>query len=165
MDSIRRLYVDSNIFIYVFESEDQRAEQLREIFSIEPKGDTRFLATSELTLAEAVTGAYPKSDESLIEIYGNWTVSNTYLEVGPIQRDILWGAAILRSNHDALKLPDAIHLATAFAFNCSHFLTGDKRLRDRYEFTDRRFQMKNKSKELSVLRPEPDVLEYLIGQP
>jgi predicted nucleic acid-binding protein len=164
MDSIHRLYVDSNIFIYMFESEDRRAEQLRELFSAEPKGDTRFLTTSELTLAETLTGAYRKADESLIEIYRNWTISNPYLEVGPIQREILWSAAILRSRHNTLKLPDAIHLATAFEFNCSHFLTGDKRLRSSYQFTDQSFQIGNKSKELRVLNPEPDVLEHLIGQ-
>lgn len=163
MDSIRRLYVDSNIFIYMFESENQRAEKLREIFSAEPKAGVRFFATSELTLAETLTGAYRKADESLIEIYRNWTISNAYLEVGPIQREILWSAAILRSKYDALKLPDAIHLATAFAFNCSHFLTGDKRLRNGYEFTDQHVQTRNKSKEIRVLRPEPDVLEHLIG--
>lgn len=36
-------------------------------------------------------------------------------------------AARLRAQYPALKLPDAIHAATAQAFACSHFLTNDMR--------------------------------------
>ncbi len=104
----------------MFESEDARAEKLRELFLIERKGERPFLTTSELTLAETLVGANRNADENLIEIYSNWTISNAYLEVGPIHRDILGAASILRALYDTLKLPDAIHLATAFAFDGSH---------------------------------------------
>ena len=164
MEFVQRLYVDANIFIYMFESEDDRAEKLRELFLVEHPGEKPFLTTSELTLSETLVGAYRKTDENLIEIYSNWTTSNAYLEVGPIQRDILWSASILRAMYDTLKLPDAIHLATAFAFDCSHFLSGDKRLRGEYAFVDTRFQVGNRSKRLTVLRPEVSALERLIDR-
>jgi predicted nucleic acid-binding protein len=164
MEPVRRLYIDSNIFIYMFESEDARSEKLRELFLTERTGERPFLVTSELTLSETLVGAYRKGDESLIEIYSNWTTSNSHLEVGPLHRDILWGASILRAEYDTLKLPDALHLATAFAFDCTHFLSGDKRLRDGYAFAGTRFHMGNKSKQLTVLRPEIAALERLIVQ-
>ena len=164
MGLVTRLYVDSNIFIYMFESVDDRAEKLRKLFLAERHGEKQFLTTSELTLSETLVGAYRRNDETLVEIYSSWTVSNAYLEVGPVQREILLCASILRATYDALKLPDAIHLATAFAFDCSHFLSGDQRLRDEYTFIDTRFQRGNKSKRLTILRPEIAALERLIDQ-
>jgi len=158
---VNRLYVDTNVFIYTFESEDARAERLRILLStLRPQP---FLATSELTLSETLAGAYRKSDDSLIEIYSHWTTTNSYIEVSPVTRDVLWAAAILRSQVAALKLPDAIHLATAFALGCSHFLTGDSGLKGEYAFVDNRFGSGNESKRLRILRPEPAVLEDVIA--
>jgi len=161
MGSIRRLYVDSNIFIYTFESENERAEQLRRIFSIEPEGTTRFLTTSELTLSETLTGAFRTGNARLIEIYSAWIKSSRYIEVAPVRRNVLRDAALLRARYAALKLPDAIRLATAFAFDCSHFLTGDKRLRPHYEFIDHPI-IGREPGYLQVLQPEAAVLERLI---
>lgn len=162
MTSIRRLYVDSNIFIYMFESDDKRAEKLRELFSTS-RGTQPFLATSELTLSETLVGAYRNSNQDLIDIYSRWTITNDYLEVGPVQRDILWAAAVLRSTHRALKLPDAIHLATAFAFDCSHFLTADRGLSANYEFAETRLPTLSRVRGLVVLRPDDGILEDLLG--
>jgi predicted nucleic acid-binding protein len=158
---VHRLYVDTNVFIYAFESDDARAERLRMLLStLRPQP---FLATSELTLSETLAGAYRQSDESLIEIYSHWTTTNPYIEVGPVTRDVLWAAAILRSQTPSLKLPDAIHLTTAFTLGCSHFLTGDSGLKGEYAFVDTRFQAGNNSKRLRILRPEPAVLEDVVA--
>jgi len=164
MESVERLYVDSNILIYLFESQDSRAEKLRQLFLIERSAPSPFLATSELTLSEVLVQPYRTADERLIQIYSNWTITNSYLEVGPIRREILWRAAILRSYYEALRLPDAIHLATAFAFRCSHFLTGDLRMKEHYEFVDTRSHLADPSRTMVVLRPEIEVLEHLVAQ-
>ncbi|MNL65748.1 hypothetical protein D3C87_1901280 [compost metagenome] len=44
--------------------------------------------------------------------------------MGPVDRQVLTGAAILRSKH-RLKLPDAIHVSTALHFGCELLITGD----------------------------------------
>ncbi len=49
------------------------------------------------------------------------------LEVVPINRTILIESARLRSTTN-LRLPDAIHVATAILSGCETFLTNDKRL-------------------------------------
>lgn len=161
MAPITRVYLDSNIFIYMFEANDDRAAALRAILLSEQKSDRPFFATSELTLAETLVGAYKKADENLISLYDNSTLSNLALEVGPIDRTVLWRAAILRADRSSLKLPDAIHLATAFSFNCSHFLTGDRRLGMSREFVDPRSWMGSRSKTIQIVTPEQSVLEEI----
>lgn len=162
MEPIARLYVDSNIFIYTFESEDARAELLRRVFSRQRNGP--LFATSELSLAETLVGAYRKSDQDLIEIYRYWIAPNTFVDVQPVERTVLWNAAILRATHESLKLADAIHLATAFHLDCTHFLTGDRRLRREYVFIDPDGESDTELKRLKVLMPEKEVLEHLIDQ-
>jgi len=49
------------------------------------------------------------------------------LGVRAITRPILTRAAELRAAHTALKLPDAIHAATALLDGCTTFLTNDGR--------------------------------------
>ncbi|WP_347566102.1 PIN domain-containing protein [Scytonema sp. UIC 10036] len=44
----------------------------------------------------------------------------------PVSRDILIEAAQLRANVN-IKLPDAIHAATAILTQCSTFITNDQR--------------------------------------
>ncbi len=52
--------------------------------------------------------------------------STEVLEVVPVNRDVLIEAARLRTITN-LRLPDAIHAATAFLSGCETFLTNDRR--------------------------------------
>lgn len=161
MDPFVRVYVDSNIFIYLFEGNDERAKDLRSTFLAYRKSERRFFATSELTLAETLVGAYRKKDEDLVNPYDSWTISNREIEVGPVDRTILWRSAILRERYQPLKLPDAIHLATASAFGCSHFLSGDRRLGTRKDFVDPRSWLGNGAASIQIIEPERSVLELI----
>lgn len=49
--------------------------------------------------------------------------------MAPISRTALIEAARLRAQHACLKLPDAIHAATAVAYGASTFVTNDARFR------------------------------------
>lgn len=51
---------------------------------------------------------------------------------------VLFRAARLQACFGSLKLPDAIHVATAMAFGCSHVSTADKRLPQRIELPESR---------------------------
>ena len=59
--------------------------------------------------------------------YQNAIQNSQVLEVVPINRTILIESARLRSTTN-LRLPDAIHVATAILSGCETFLTNDKRL-------------------------------------
>lgn len=153
MAGIHRLYVDANIFIRLFEGNDELSRTLTDLFLIERTDKEPFLATSELTLAELLVKPYRESDDQLIDLYDNWTISNPYLEVGPVNRQVLWYAALFRAQHENLKLPDAIHLSTAVGMNCTHFLSADKRLSERYVVVHNRYGIVKGPAAVEIVRP------------
>lgn len=61
----------------------------------------------------------------LQSLYRDSIRNSSLLSVCPVTRDILIEAARLRSV-SSLRLPDAIHLATAINSGCSAFLTNDR---------------------------------------
>ncbi len=91
----------------------------------------RFIS-SELTLAEVLTK--PIADAKLT---GNWALVDAYRfsiqdkanlqTIVPVSRAVLDMAADVRSENGSLRLPDAIHLATALSEACSVFVTNDLR--------------------------------------
>lgn len=120
-----RLYLDTNIFIHVFENGHR---QLIDLLAGTSVVGERFLFTSELTLAELIVKPVRDGDDELRQIYENWTRPNDVLDVGAIDRQVLIHAAALRAQYRFLKLPDAIHLSTAIGFECTHFVSFDRQL-------------------------------------
>lgn len=155
---IRRLYVDSNIFIQLAEGQGEFVHLLMEVVRRPPSGDRSFFCTSEMTLAEVLTQPLRNADQRLISQYENWMTTSNWLEVEPVSRRILRMSAELRATNRALKLPDAIHLSTAWYLGCDHILSGDERLPR---------SLGSGSDLLRVIRPEAAVLQQIIqaGQP
>jgi predicted nucleic acid-binding protein len=164
MKEFSRLYLDANIFIAIFEKQDEISIRLRSMLRQTQPVMPTSLVTSGLTLAETLVEPYRKRNYTLIRSYENWSVTNNILEVGPVDSDVLHVAAVLRAeNSGGLKLPDAIHLATAFLFGCSHFLTGDMRLRERYTYTHERYGRQLRSpREIHCVRPDLETIDALI---
>ena len=82
------------------------------------------VVTSELTLAETLVGPIKTNNLLIQQTYRSFLTTTAVLEVVPISRRILEEAAQLRAT-SKLKLPDAIHLATALQSQCDSFLTND----------------------------------------
>jgi predicted nucleic acid-binding protein len=72
--------------------------------------------TSELTLLETLVQPIKQNNQNLISAYES-LLTNTDIQLLPINRDILRESATLRAKEN-LKTPDAIHTATAFSANC-----------------------------------------------
>ena len=159
-----RFYLDTNILISAFENNDSVAKKLLELFSINENAKSHFLTTSEMTLAEVMVDPLRKRNERLIDLYDNLTIGNALIHVGTVSREVLWSAAVLRAEHSALRLPDAIHLATAMLFGCSYFLTADSRLRDTYSVAPNLLARLKADARIAVVRPELAVLEKLIRE-
>jgi predicted nucleic acid-binding protein len=157
MQAVSRLYVDANILIHLVEHSDGLAAALTDLFTAQTSGRP-FLVTSELTLAEVLVGPYRATNDRLIDRYDAATIPNSQLEVRPV----LWYAAVLRSQYNSLKTPDAIHVFTAIGMQCSHFLTADKRLANRYELTHHRYGLVKGPATVDVIRPELEVVRQLI---
>ena len=123
-----RVYVDSNIFVRAFEGDpdDEITKTLVTLFSHSGEKMLQAFVTSQITLAEILVHpirtqhfARQFQYKSLLSISNNW------LDVRPVSRAVLVGAATLRVSQ-RLKLPDAIHAETARQAHCGHILTADQ---------------------------------------
>jgi len=100
--------------------------ELNELFEAFDEGHLKAI-TSELTLAEVLVKPLIDNNSRVSSAYQNAIQNSQVLEVVPINRTILIESARLRSTTN-LRLPDAIHAATAMLSGCETFLTNDKRL-------------------------------------
>ncbi|MCX7015211.1 MAG: type II toxin-antitoxin system VapC family toxin [Candidatus Sumerlaeota bacterium] len=122
----RRVYLDANIFIYAFEKLPEFQQEVVDLFHSFDRGDLDAV-TSELTLAEILVKPFAAQSIEIVSAYEKAINSSRSLEVVPVDRAILVQAARLRAKAK-LRLPDAIHLATALRAKCGSFLANDKRM-------------------------------------
>jgi predicted nucleic acid-binding protein len=121
-----RVYLDTNVFIYALEGYPDFVDELTELFENFDDGNLRAV-TSELTLAEVLVRPFIDGNVERQTAYQQVLQSSEALEVVTVSRDVLIEAARLRSV-STLRLPDAIHGATARLTGCETFLTNDRRL-------------------------------------
>lgn len=164
-----RIYLDANIFILAMESRGSLSDLLIELLIADSKEGQAFVS-SELTLGELLVGSVKSNNDQLMSTYENVTISNERIEIGPVTREIIRAAAWLRAAAPALKLPDAIHIATAISTRCTRFLTNDTRIPDRFDASvfDALGPMKNPLwfgtlSRLQVIRPSESTVTQLIG--
>jgi len=119
----QRIYVDANIVIYAVEGFADYADRIQALLEAMDAGEV-VAVSSELTLAETLVKPLKDQKPAIQQAYRTFLTLTPTLEVTPISRDILEDAAKWRAT-TKLKLPDAIHLATAFRRNCDSFLTND----------------------------------------
>ena len=122
----KRKYLDANIWIYALEGYPAFIQNLTQLFQSIERGNLKAV-TSELSLAEALVKPLQNQDLAQQMSYKQLICSSQNLSVIPVNRDVLIQAARLRASVN-IKLPDAIHAATALLTQCSTFLTNDQRL-------------------------------------
>jgi predicted nucleic acid-binding protein len=121
-----QIYLDTNIFIYALEGYAEFVDELTTLFENIDVGNMRAV-TSELTLAEILVRPFIDGNRERQIVYQQALQTSEVLQVIPVRRDVLVEAARLRSVAN-LRLPDAIHAATAILTGCETFLTNDRRL-------------------------------------
>jgi predicted nucleic acid-binding protein len=116
MDTFRgeRIYLDTNIFIFALEAYPEYVSALTSLFAAIDDGKIKAV-TSELTLAEVLIKPMMDNNADLQKVYKETLRSSEVF------------SARLRAESETLRLPDAIHLATARVHHCTFFLTNDKR--------------------------------------
>ena len=117
------IYLDSNIFIYLVESPVTKYQMLFRLMQLVEQGSIRAI-TSDLTFGELLVKPYAQ-DAALADTYFNLLNNSPVLKLLPVDREIIIHAARLRSLKKGLKLPDAIHLATAERAGCDAIITND----------------------------------------
>lgn len=122
------IYLDTNVFIYLLEMYPQFISVLTDLFSRIDSGQLLAI-TSELTLAESLVKPIMENNLHLQHIYQSILQTSDFLEVVPVSRQVLLEAAKIRAINN-IKLPDAIHLATALTNHCQFFITNDLLLKN-----------------------------------
>lgn len=122
-----KVYLDTNTLIKAFEGSesDPLAQNIAGMFGLaDPSREPPFV-TSHITLAETLIHPFRFGDVQAQHRYKLLLSSSSHwLQVRTISQPVLVLAARLRAT-SSLKLPDAIHMATAVLTGCSHILTGD----------------------------------------
>jgi predicted nucleic acid-binding protein len=134
MQSVQ-IYLDTNVFIEMFETRSPASSLLWDLFGRAYTSGITFIS-SELTLAEILVRPIAEAHKTQ-----NWRQVSDYREqiadkdgfqtIAPVSRDVLDYAANIRALVKGVKLPDAIHLATAVIQKCDFFLSNDRPLADR----------------------------------
>jgi len=122
-----RIYLDANVFIAAYETQGARSNHAWWLLDAIEGGELLGV-TSELTLAEILVRPMEEEDIDLVRCYQDIVSPADCLEVPAVTRQILLQAAALRSRRRSLRLPDAIHVASARMNGCSHIVSDDRRL-------------------------------------
>ena len=121
-----RIYLDTNVWIYALEGYAAYAATLTTLFARIDAGELTAI-TSQLTLAEVLVKPFADDNVALQQLYIEALQARPTLRIVPVTRDILIAAARLRAQHTALKMPDALHAATALAEGTQIFISNDAR--------------------------------------
>jgi len=113
--------VDSAPWIYVLEGRPRFAEKFTGLFEAASRQELR-LALSTITLSEILAGPYKNGQTALAKRYEKALASYLVVE---ISAPIAVLAAQLRARF-ALKLPDAIQVATALDMGADALVTHDR---------------------------------------
>ncbi len=155
-----RIYLDTNVFVVAIEHTGELRAIVQQLIGQGAKHPQLFV-TSELTLAELLVKPLKLRHETeaealdrrnaiyltpgtLAAIYADLIGGQPGLQVWPVDRTILILSAFHRAGNSAIKLPDAIHLATAEQTECTHIVTGDQRLKPTADFAFHKIDLARK---------------------
>lgn len=123
----KKVYFDTNVLIYLIENSPTYRDKVVALVAELDVLNCEVI-TSELTLAECLVKPFAESDKQSQDVYTASIKSSGFLTVKPVTKKILIEAARLRAVFKN-KLPDSIHLATAFATGCDTFVGNDKKIK------------------------------------
>ena len=124
MNGMHRVYLDTQIYIYVLEKNPIFWDKAKDIIKeVEKRGD--LVIASTLILAELLSKPYEIGDLQSVEKTKLAFLNTTNLVVRDTDLEIAETAGYLRGKY-GLRTPDAIHLATAIELGCDRFITNDK---------------------------------------
>jgi predicted nucleic acid-binding protein len=121
---MRRIFFDTNLFIYMFEGQEPYRSRMLEIRKRMMDRSDR-LVTSAMTLGEVLVKPTKLGQTSLTEQYDHAIRSTS--EVVSFDAQVAWRYASLRATH-TIRSADAIQLACAAHTGVDIFITNDVHL-------------------------------------
>lgn len=123
------VYCDANILIYLVEKHPDHSATLHDVMKALKARGAR-LCSSELVIAECLTGAVRRDNAAVLAAYEAFFDGDRLgFELAPLSEAVLWSAPQVALDF-RLDLPDALHFATALDLGCDAFLTNDKGFTD-----------------------------------
>ena len=121
---MNKLFLDTNIWIYLMEDKGARGQRALQIFStIASRGDT--ILVSPLILGELLVKPLRAHDRKLADRYRQ-AMQSAGVKMLAMEETIAESFALLRI--DGIKPQDALHLSVAAHEGCDLFITNDDRL-------------------------------------
>jgi predicted nucleic acid-binding protein len=119
----RRVYIDTNIFIYFLDRTPGFADAASAI--VVACADRQFFGvTGDAAVAEVMAGAYKADDPALAERFKQFFHRKNFLSITGHNSEVFDAAAKLVARK-RLKFIDALHVATALTAGCPFFMTND----------------------------------------
>ena len=124
ISDLKTVALDSNLFIYHFEGNDEFAPYTKKIFAKMAIGRLKAV-TSIVSLLEILSLPAPPSAIARLE---NAFMETPSLEIVDVDKEIVSYAVKVRRNY-GFRLPDCIHLATAKLHKVQVFISNDSQLK------------------------------------
>ena len=122
----QRVYLDSNLYIYVFEGVETYRTRMAELLSVIDSRDIVVIA-SELLFTEILPRPVKEGRQDLVERYLDLVRNTPRIQLVSVDRSVILRSVHLRAEF-GLRSMDALHLATALVHGCETFITNDRRL-------------------------------------
>lgn len=119
----KAVYLDTAPLIYYLEENATHSSYLNQLFKKNEAGEFIFYS-SVVTLTEVLTLPFRQGNVELAEQYQYFLSETQTLKLIPVNIPIAKLAAKLRAEY-GIRMPDAIHLATAMEIKADWFLTND----------------------------------------
>jgi predicted nucleic acid-binding protein len=119
-----KVAIDTNLLIYVLQGHDSFGEPARQLMTSFSKAD---LVASEAVFGEILSNPLFQANAAAHKQAANF-LENIDISYVATTRQVYLEAATLRRHQPSLKLPDAIHLASAWLSQAEVFVTNDKQL-------------------------------------
>ena len=123
----RRVYFDTNVFIYLVEGYPAFQTSLNEIREAILHQEAEIF-TSELTLCEVLVIPFRLNNTEIVNIYRQLIEESGAFNLLPTKRETYIRASLIRAQM-GLKMADAIHMATAVECGCEVFVSNDAGLK------------------------------------
>ncbi len=118
------LGLDTNIFIYYLQADEEFGSTVKKIFELLAKNQARAI-TSVITYLELLSISAEKRD---IEILQSHFLETPNLLIQDINQSIASEAAKIRREY-GFRTPDAIQLAVCLKHNADFFITNDQKIK------------------------------------
>lgn len=119
--------LDTNIFILAYDKKTPKGDIARELLQKNKEANSKIFI-SVIVIEEFLVRIYKQELEKDILKYEDFITAGGFITVVDVNRQVARLAAKLRAEYTSLRIPDALHLASAIEVGAKVFITTDRRL-------------------------------------